>query len=77
MKKFHRGSFVLSEEVFFRKKAVGELIHQKMMKHFYRYLVVGGMPDAVSGIYTISPAYDLLSVNVIMPEDTEEFALHY
>ena len=30
-----------------------------------------------SGIYTISPAYDLLSVNVIMPEDTEEFALHY
>lgn len=30
-----------------------------------------------SGIYTIKPAYDLLSVNVIMLEDTEEFALHY
>ena len=28
-----------------------------------------------SGIYALSPAYDLLPVNVIMPEDTEEFAL--
>ena len=28
-----------------------------------------------SGVYVISPAYDLLPVNVIMPEDTEEFAL--
>ncbi len=28
-----------------------------------------------SGQYTLSPAYDLLPVNVILPEDTEEFAL--
>jgi len=28
-----------------------------------------------SGEYALSPAYDLLPVNVIMPEDTEEFAL--
>lgn len=28
-----------------------------------------------SGVYVLSPAYDLLPVNVIMPEDTEEFAL--
>lgn len=28
-----------------------------------------------SGVYKLSPAYDLLPVNVIMPEDTEEFAL--
>jgi serine/threonine-protein kinase HipA len=28
-----------------------------------------------SGRYTLSPAYDLLPVNVIMPEDREEFAL--
>ncbi|MBR6270581.1 MAG: HipA domain-containing protein [Lachnospiraceae bacterium] len=28
-----------------------------------------------SGVYTLSPAYDLLPVNVIMPEDKEEFAL--
>ena len=27
------------------------------------------------GRYVLSPAYDLLPVNVIMPEDTEEFAL--
>ena len=30
---------------------------------------------AGSGIYHLSPAYDLLPVNVILPEDTEEFAL--
>ncbi len=28
-----------------------------------------------SGTYVLSPAYDLLPVNVIMPEDKEEFAL--
>ena len=28
-----------------------------------------------SGVYKLSPAYDLLPINVIMPEDTEEFAL--
>lgn len=27
---------------------VGDLIHNKMMEHFRRYLVVGGMPDAVN-----------------------------
>ena len=31
--------------------------------------------EAGSGRYILSPAYDLLPVNVIMPEDTEEFAL--
>ncbi len=30
---------------------------------------------AASGEYVLSPAYDLLPVNVIMPEDAEEFAL--
>lgn len=32
---------------FLDKRTVGELIHEKIMKHFRRYLVVGGMPDAV------------------------------
>lgn len=31
--------------------------------------------DESSNTYILSPAYDLLPVNVIMPEDTEEFAL--
>lgn len=31
--------------------------------------------DEGSGIYYLSPAYDLLPVNVIMPEDKEELAL--
>ena len=32
---------------FEERKPVGEMIHDKIMKHFRRYLVVGGMPDAV------------------------------
>lgn len=32
---------------FKEKKPVGDLIHNRIMKHFHRYLVVGGMPDAV------------------------------
>jgi serine/threonine-protein kinase HipA len=31
--------------------------------------------EEASGHYMLSPAYDLLPVNVILPEDTEEFAL--
>ena len=31
-----------------KKKEVGELINSKIMKHFYRYLVIGGMPEAVA-----------------------------
>ncbi|MBR5348202.1 MAG: HipA domain-containing protein [Lachnospiraceae bacterium] len=31
--------------------------------------------EEASGIYVLSPAYDLLPVNVVMPEDTETFAL--
>ena len=31
--------------------------------------------DEGSGKYVLSPAYDLLCVNVIMPEDNEQFAL--
>jgi predicted AAA+ superfamily ATPase len=32
---------------FDQRKEVGEGIHDKILKHFYRYLVVGGMPEAV------------------------------
>ncbi len=32
---------------FEERKPVGEVIHDKIMKHFRRYLVVGGMTDAV------------------------------
>ncbi|MBO4831754.1 MAG: ATP-binding protein [Oscillospiraceae bacterium] len=34
-------------DCFHRRKPVKELVHQKMMQHFQRYLVVGGMPAAV------------------------------
>ena len=32
-------------------------------------------PEVSSGRYVLSAAYDLLPVNVVMPEDTDEFAL--
>ena len=35
------------KKCFEEKKKVGEVVHDTIMKHFYRYLVVGGMPDAV------------------------------
>ena len=34
-------------DCFTERKPVDELVHQKMMQHFQRYLVVGGMPAAV------------------------------
>ena len=50
---FMRASGVMEEtisylrECFRQKKEVGGVVNDKIMKHFYRYLVVGGMPDAV------------------------------
>ncbi len=35
------------EDAFVKKAAVSEPVHQKMLQHFKRYLIVGGMPDAV------------------------------
>ena len=47
-------------ECFEKEKPVGNMINEKMMKHFYRYLVVGGMPDAVSA-YVSSGDMNLVS----------------
>ena len=50
---FLRASKVTDETIFYlkkcfaEKKAVGDVINSKMMEHFRRFLVVGGMPDAV------------------------------
>jgi Uncharacterized protein related to capsule biosynthesis enzymes len=41
--------------------------------HLKNFSLIETAPE--SGLYTLSAAYDLLPVNVIMPEDTEEFAL--
>ena len=35
-------------ECFDQKKPVGDVVHDKMMKLFKRYLIVGGMPQAVN-----------------------------
>ena len=34
-------------DCFDNERSVSDLIHNKMMKHFRRYLIVGGMPEAV------------------------------
>ena len=41
--------------------------------HLKNFSLIETAPE--SGSYVLSPAYDLLPVNVIMPEDKEEFAL--
>ena len=41
--------------------------------HLKNFSILETTPE--SGVYVLSPAYDLLPVNVIMPEDKEEFAL--
>ena len=41
--------------------------------HLKNFSLIETVPE--SGAYVLSPAYDLLPVNVIMPEDKEEFAL--
>ena len=41
--------------------------------HLKNFSLIETAPE--SSLYTLSPAYDLLPVNVIMPEDKEEFAL--
>ena len=42
--------------------------------HLKNFSLIETAPE--SGAYVLSPAYDLLPVNVIMPEDKEEFALN-
>lgn len=50
---FLRASGVLDETIEYLKKAflnetaVSDIVNEKMMSHLYRYLVVGGMPEAV------------------------------
>ena len=41
--------------------------------HLKNFSLIETTPE--SGLYMLSPAYDLLPVNIIMPEDQEEFAL--
>ena len=51
---FLKASGVQSEMIdylkqqFEKKESVSEIVHSKMMQHFRRYLIVGGMPAAVS-----------------------------
>ena len=42
--------------------------------HLKNFSLIETSPE--SGVYVLSPAYDLLPVNVLMPEDKEEFALN-
>ena len=59
---------------FAERKPVGELIHDKIMKHFHRYLVVGGMPDAVRE-YVESG--DIAKVTIIQQNIKELYKLDF
>ncbi len=41
--------------------------------HLKNFSLIETAPE--SGVYVLSPAYDLLPVNLVMPEDKEQFAL--
>ena len=56
------------------RKPVEEIIHQKMMQHFQRYLVVGGMPAAVQE-YVDSG--DISKVNLIQRNIIEFYKLDF
>ena len=53
---------------------VGELVHNKMMQHFRRYLVVGGMPDAVREYIESG---DITKVTVIQKNIIELYKLDF
>ena len=56
------------------RKPVNDLVHQKMMQHFQRYLVIGGMPAAVQE-YVVSK--DLNRVSTIQQNIIELYKLDF
>ena len=61
-------------DCFAQRIPVEELVHQKMMKHFIRYLVVGGMPAAVQEYVN---SFDIAKVNEIQRNIIELYKLDF
>ena len=61
-------------DCFDQRKPVQELVHQKMMQHFQRYLVVGGMPAAVQEYVSTG---DINQVSIIQRNIIELYKLDF
>ncbi len=61
-------------DCFDQLKPVQELVHQKMMQHFQRYLVVGGMPAAVQEYVSTG---DINQVSIIQRNIIELYKLDF
>lgn len=61
-------------DCFRQRKALEDLVHQKMMKHFVRYLVIGGMPAAVQEYVN---SFDVAKVNEIQRNIIELYKLDF
>jgi len=59
---------------FDERKPVMDLVHQKMMQHFRRYLVVGGMPAAVQ---EYADSGDISKVSIIQKDIIELYKLDF
>ena len=61
-------------DCFDRRRPVQDLVHQKMMQHFQRYLVVGGMPAAVQEYVSTG---DINQVTIIQRSIIELYKLDF
>ena len=61
-------------DCFAQRIPIEDLVHQKMMKHFIRYLVVGGMPAAVQEYVD---SFDIAKVNEIQRNIFELYKMDF
>ncbi len=62
------------KECFVTRKPVMEAVHEKIMQHFVRYLVIGGMPEAV---WEYVNSYDINKVDTIQKNIIEQYKLDF
>lgn len=62
------------KQCFHKRESVSEAVHRKMMQHFQRYLVVGGMPAAVQEYVNTG---NISQVTVIQQNIIEQYKLDF
>ena len=62
------------KDCFSTHKPVTDVVHEKIMQHFVRYLVVGGMPEAV---WEYVNSYDINKVDAIQKSIIEQYKLDF
>ena len=56
------------------RKPIMDVVHEKIMQHFIRYLIVGGMPEAV---WEYVNSYDINKVDTIQKNIIEQYKLDF